>query len=71
MPRMSGAELHRRLAARWPCLPVLFISGHPRDAFGPGVLPPAGAPLIAKPFAPVELAAAVRAALDRVKALAG
>jgi len=38
MPVMGGRELGERMAATWPELPVIWISGYPRDAaFGAGV----------------------------------
>jgi two-component system cell cycle sensor histidine kinase/response regulator CckA len=57
MPRMNGRELAVQVAARWPDVRMLFMTGHPeaeltRDLPGP---------LLMKPFAPEALAAAVRA----------
>lgn len=54
MPDMGGAELARRVAERWPALPVLFMSGYPADVLSPDQ---GERGLIEKPFtAPVLLA---------------
>jgi CheY-like chemotaxis protein len=57
MPRMDGRELAAQVAARWPGVRMLFMTGHP-DAELTRDLP---GPLLMKPFAPEALAAAVRA----------
>jgi CheY-like chemotaxis protein len=50
MPELGGRELVERLAADYPGLPVIWMSGHPHDAaFADGG--PAGAhPFLQKPF---------------------
>jgi PAS domain S-box-containing protein len=63
LPGRNGWELSRALAQGLPGLRVLFVSGYERHASGVPLVP-ADAPLLAKPFAPEELLAAVRAALD-------
>jgi two-component system, cell cycle sensor histidine kinase and response regulator CckA len=58
MPEMSGYDLAERVSARRPDMRRLFISGYaPRTQHVKG-------PLLKKPFAPEQLARAVRAALD-------
>jgi two-component system cell cycle sensor histidine kinase/response regulator CckA len=58
MPEMSGYDLAVRVGERRPNVRRLFISGYaPRVQLVEG-------PLLKKPFAPEELARAVRAALD-------
>jgi CheY-like chemotaxis protein len=52
MPRLGGFDLATRLRRSRPGLKVLFVSGHADAA-------PGGEPLLAKPFRPRELAAAV------------
>lgn len=53
MPGMDGRELGRRLAQRWPDLPVLFISAYDvNDIFRRGS-PRSSAPFLQKPF-PLE-----------------
>lgn len=56
MPRMDGRELARQVAARWPAVRMVFMTGHPEASLTVG-LP---GPLLLKPFAPDDLAAAVR-----------
>lgn len=58
MPRMGGVELARRLTARQPGLPVLFMSGSSAA--------PEGGPFIAKPFAMNELEAHLARLLPQV-----
>ena len=58
MPEMSGYDLALRVSARRPDMRLLFISG-----YAPRAQPVKG-PLLKKPFAPEQLARAVRAALD-------
>jgi PAS domain S-box-containing protein len=58
MPEMSGYELAERVSERRPDVRRLFISG-----YAPRVQRVKG-PLLKKPFAPEQLARAVRAALD-------
>ena len=52
MPAIGGVELARRLARRWPELPVLFISGTVADPLAPGDLdaPAERSQFLAKPF---------------------
>ena len=63
MPEMSGYDLALRLTERRPDMRLLFISG-----YAPRVQPVEG-PLLKKPFAPEQLARAVRAALDSTERL--
>ncbi len=68
LPGASGLDVYRRLRARFPALPVILSSGNLEDAaLDPGLR--AGlAGILAKPFRPSELAAAVDAALRRAPA---
>jgi CheY-like chemotaxis protein len=59
MPRRNGRQLRDAVAARWPGVPVLFISGHPGDDAVLQRLVPAGAPFLQKPFTPEALARTV------------
>ena len=53
MPGMDGRELGRRLAQRWPDLPILYISAYDvNDIFRRGS-PRHSAPFLQKPF-PLE-----------------
>src|SRR5882724_3519297 len=50
MPGMDGRELGRRLAQRWPDLPILYISAYDvNDIFRRGS-PRTSAPFLQKPF---------------------
>jgi hypothetical protein len=60
MPDMSGKELSRRLAERWPAVRVLFMSGYSEHAGEPRGEGEKFANLIQKPFSPGQLAAKVR-----------
>jgi CheY-like chemotaxis protein len=62
MPGMNGAELVMAARRRNSRLKILFLSGY---ADSESLETAVGAtPLLRKPFRPIELAAAVRAALD-------
>ncbi|HEU4569482.1 MAG TPA: ATP-binding protein, partial [Gemmatimonadales bacterium] len=65
MPGMGGKALAERLLARWPELPVLFVSGYTAEERLEGLLAREGVQLLAKPFTPDHLAFAVRGLLDR------
>jgi two-component system, cell cycle sensor histidine kinase and response regulator CckA len=59
MPAMGGVQLAAWLAEHHPQLPVMFVTGLSEDRVDlPG-------PVLAKPFAPGDLLAAVHAALER------
>jgi PAS domain S-box-containing protein len=63
MPRMSGPELVERLAKSHPELRVLFMTGYADErAMRHHVL--ANAPVLSKPFLPLDLARRVREVLD-------
>ena len=62
MPQMSGYELAQRICVTQPNLRTLFMSGYSHAAAKAGVV---GGELLKKPFAPDELARAVRRALER------
>ena len=62
MPGMNGRELGRHVEARWPGIPILYMSGFASEVFQGGILE-AGAPFLAKPFTQDDLAAKVKALL--------
>ncbi|MEI7742744.1 MAG: PAS domain S-box protein [Chloroflexota bacterium] len=64
MPHLSGPGLAADLRDRRPDLPVLFMSGFSDRAESSDLTALSSQPLLAKPFGPVELLAAVRKALD-------
>ena len=55
---MDGIDLAREVRMRWPLLPVILTSGHPRDA----QLPP-GVDFMPKPWQPLNLLVAAKQAL--------
>jgi CheY-like chemotaxis protein len=64
MPELGGRELVERLAAEYPGLPVICMSGYPRDAVGGGGS--AGAsPFLQKPISAEVLIRAVEDVLSR------
>jgi two-component system, cell cycle sensor histidine kinase and response regulator CckA len=70
MPGLTGPQLASQLRQRHPDLPVLFMSGYTSNAVHGAALP-AGSALIAKPFSPDELLAAMARVLAAVGAPAG
>jgi two-component system cell cycle sensor histidine kinase/response regulator CckA len=67
LPKMSGREGARRLAAARPEMRVLFMSGYTANAIiHHGVLEP-GIAFLQKPFAPAVLLRKVREVLDAEK----
>lgn len=63
MPGIGGRELVRELTRRSPGLPVVWISGHPRDVGMREVSP--DHPFLQKPVAPDLLVDTVRQVLER------
>jgi signal transduction histidine kinase/ActR/RegA family two-component response regulator len=64
MPELGGRELAERLAAEYPALPVIWMSGYPRDAVGDGAA--AGAnPFLQKPISADVLIQTVEDVLSR------
>jgi CheY-like chemotaxis protein len=61
MPGLSGAEVARRILAKAPDQPILFVSGYSETEAVKRTAP--DAPLLAKPFRAEALEKAVRAAL--------
>jgi CheY-like chemotaxis protein len=63
MPDMGGRELARHVQARWPGLPVLYMSGYSEEMIlSQGKLDPPGA-FLPKPFSIEELLLKVRTAI--------
>jgi CheY-like chemotaxis protein len=61
---MQGNEVAAAFTARIPDLPVLYVSGHARDAIVHAGRLDEGVNFLAKPFTPDSLAAKVREVLD-------
>jgi DNA-binding NtrC family response regulator len=57
---MDGVDLAREVKMRWPFLPVILTSGHPREHVGE--LPP-GVNYMPKPWQPLNLLVAAEQAL--------
>ena len=63
MPRLSGPEAYRRILALRPGLPAVFVTGYSAEmaaveGFGENLI------VLQKPYAPAQLAGAVRQVLD-------
>jgi two-component system cell cycle sensor histidine kinase/response regulator CckA len=65
MPGMNGRELAALVVAEHPEARVMFMSGYTDDAIARHGVLEVGTDFLEKPFAPAEVAARVRAALDR------
>lgn len=61
MPGLDGLELTRRVAARWPAVAIVLVSGYPTDGRMSDV--PEAAVFVPKPFRLDDLANAVGRAL--------
>jgi len=59
MPGIGGTELIRELRARWPELPVLFLSGYTGEDVSGDLQPGSRQAFLQKPFSPDALAAAL------------
>lgn len=68
LPDAGGLDIAQRLIASRPELPVLYISGYPRDLLREGALPP-GIGFLQKPFTSDALVAQVLEALRKQNAL--
>ena len=64
MPGLSGPELAERVLASSPSMPVLFMSGYPRDSSAGHCKIGSDDPYLQKPFSPGALTTAVRELLD-------
>ncbi len=68
MPKLNGRELATQLRKRDPDLRVVYMSGHPAGLHADDVLADESTVFLQKPFKMLELARAVRAALDQSRA---
>jgi PAS domain S-box-containing protein len=64
MPEMSGHELGREIASRFPGVRVLFMSGHTQDALLHEGVAQGTSSFLDKPFTPATLASKIREVLD-------
>ena len=65
MPGVNGWELGKLLRARWPGLPVLYVSGYTEDVIQDVDALGRDGAFLQKPFLPVDLLAAIRSLLDQ------
>jgi CheY-like chemotaxis protein len=63
MPEMTGPELVREVARRWPHIAVLFVTGYVGEAGDTDEL--SGQEILRKPFTVSALSSAVAASLSR------
>jgi two-component system cell cycle sensor histidine kinase/response regulator CckA len=66
MPVMGGRELGDRLGREWPSLPLVWMSGYPRDAAFAGGTGGLDHPFLQKPIAPELLIQTVSDAIVQV-----
>ncbi|HKO48224.1 MAG TPA: ATP-binding protein [Polyangiaceae bacterium] len=64
MPGVNGWEVGKRLAALWPKLRILYISGYSEDTFVRGGVLESGVNFLQKPFSPPDLLRALRRLLE-------
>lgn len=64
MPEMSGQELGRTLAQKWPDLRILYMSAFASNIYSPSALANALADFISKPFDLDDFIAKVRALIE-------
>jgi FixJ family two-component response regulator len=64
MPGMSGLELHRRLVASHPEMPVIFITAHGDEELRSRALSGGAVDYLLKPFSEKALLNAVQTALS-------
>jgi PAS domain S-box-containing protein len=71
MPELSGRALGEIIGARWPGIPVIYMSGYPgKEVVDRGLVIP-DAPFVAKPFTPEALARRTREVLDAARGRPG
>jgi two-component system cell cycle sensor histidine kinase/response regulator CckA len=64
MPEMSGQELGRTLAQKWPDLRILYMSAFASNIYSPSALANALADFISKPFGLDDFLAKVRGLME-------
>ncbi|HML27244.1 MAG TPA: response regulator [Hyphomicrobium sp.] len=63
MPGMSGLELQKELAKKWPMIPLVLITGHGDVAMAVAALKAGARDFIEKPFSPDRLIASISSAI--------
>lgn len=64
MPGINGVELYERLVATYPCMRVVYMSGHADNIIGKHALTGEDVRFMQKPFSVRTLADTIRAVLD-------
>lgn len=67
MPGMSGLELQKELAKKWPMIPLVLITGHGDVAMAVAALKAGARDFIEKPFSPDRLIASISSAINETK----
>ncbi|HVZ04773.1 response regulator transcription factor [Hyphomicrobium sp.] len=65
MPGMSGLELQRELAKKWPMVPLVLITGHGDVSMAVNALKAGAYDFVEKPFAPDRLIESIKSAIDQ------
>jgi DNA-binding NtrC family response regulator len=65
MPEMGGVKLVEKIALRYPELPIVWMSGHPREGDMPRDPQGRPQPFLMKPVAPDALLDAIARVLSR------
>jgi PAS domain S-box-containing protein len=71
MPEMSGHELGREIASRFPGVCVLFMSGHTQNALLLEGVARGTSSFLDKPFTPATLTSKIREVLDNSRSVGG
>ncbi len=67
MPGMSGLELQKELAKKWPMVPLVLITGHGDVTMAVSALKAGAHDFIEKPFAPDRLIEGIKSAIDHTE----
>lgn len=67
MPDISGLELQKELAKKWPMIPLVLITGHGDVAMAVAALKAGARDFIEKPFSPDRLIASISSAIGETE----
>ncbi len=67
MPGMTGLELQKELAKKWPMVPLVLITGHGDVTMAVSALKAGAHDFIEKPFAPDRLIEGIKSAIDQTE----
>ena len=68
LPRMSGLDFQRKLAARNVCIPIVFITGHGDIPMSVRAMKAGAVEFLTKPFRDQDLLDAINIGLERDRA---